>query len=277
MTLAASDPELLHRSLDPLWYQVDDLEIWGTDVTTAEPYILCGLAAALHWFCLRGLEVTFRGPQNARHLEEMGFYDVLPECVKVEGREKARSGTTWKAVLPIRHIRDSSTIDQTTEEFLENAKDRAAGRWLGGVSQSIAAECLAEALVNAMEHSQSQVGFFAGAWAYDRDGPLSIAVVDLGVGIPDHLRRRDVYSGLNDQLALRRCVEDRVSGLPDPHRGAGLHYLLAAARRAGGGRLAIRAGEAELQARLQRKSDRRTTTTVAGLPGTWIRLNIKRN
>lgn len=267
-----ADAEGLHRQLGPFWTETGDLQVFARTVTTASPYMLCGIVLALHWFSSRCIRVSLEAPQFSRHLEEMGFYDVLPSNLAVRGRDPQSPPHNWKALLPLRQITTYEHIEQATLEFIENC--RGATGWIRGIGTRVGEECLAEALNNVYDHSESSVGGFAAAWTYAKDGPLNISVVDSGVGIPAHLRRRATYSHLSDHDALNICVQERVSGLENKERGFGLFHLREAARAAGRATVVLRAGEAEMRARLQGRHDNRVLQPVPKTPGTWVRIEI---
>lgn len=57
---------------------------------------------------------------------------------------------------------------------------------------------------------------------------VSIAIGDLGVGIPEHIRQR-YPEWSDDGWAIAYATEERVSGTGDPHRGFGFSAVFEAA------------------------------------------------
>ncbi|HEX5593106.1 MAG TPA: hypothetical protein VFX35_07140 [Solirubrobacterales bacterium] len=57
---------------------------------------------------------------------------------------------------------------------------------------------------------------------------VSIAISDLGVGIPEHIRQR-YPEWSDDGWAIAYATEERVSGTGDPHRGFGFSAVFEAA------------------------------------------------
>jgi len=272
---AEESDERFHASFDSLWVEPTDVEIFAQGLYDANPYVLCGLAAVSHWLISQGFSVTLNAPTASRHLDEMDFYLALPDKVRVAGRSTASYQPNWKAILPVRNVRSTSDINSVVREFIDYGRE--AKNWLRGISTKIAETCLGEGLDNAREHASSTLGIFAGAWAYHDDGPLCLAVVDLGMGIPNHLRRSPKYCELSDEDALRQAVQQRVSGVDDPHRGFGLPNIRQAASESGRKSVvAIRAGEAQLKAYFDRGKTKREIESTAWVPGTWIRIEISR-
>jgi hypothetical protein len=267
--------EALHEALDEVWRNPTDVELYARSMHTADPYVLCGLAAAMHWLVSQGHAVILHGTPFSRHLEEMGFYECLPEGIEIRGVQRTNCSRNWKALLPIRNVQSDEDVNTAVGEFVENCG--AARGWIKGIGQKIGEQSLAEALDNAREHSASEVGSFVGAWVYSQDGPLHLAVVDMGVGIPNHLRRRAIYREATDEEALVLAVQERVSGLEDKTRGFGLDNLRRAARDVGkSGLVALRGGSGELRVRIRGRREQRMTSSNSQLPGTWLRMEIKR-
>lgn len=74
---------------------------------------------------------------------------------------------------------------------------------------------------NALLHGKSEFGAYIAA---DRllapSRMLRLAVVDLGIGIPEHIRSR-YPEWQDDAAAIARAIERGVSGTGDPYRGNG--------------------------------------------------------
>lgn len=57
---------------------------------------------------------------------------------------------------------------------------------------------------------------------------VSIAIGDLGIGVPEHIRQK-YPEWSDDGWAIAHATEDEVSGTGDPHRGIGFSAVLEAA------------------------------------------------
>ena len=271
-----TEAEHFHESFDPHWFDTTNLSVYAAGIGRARPYLLCGLAAASHWYAERERSLRFYSSHEPVPLAAMDFFDALSPSTTVLGRGTSTNPLTdQRALLPVRRIHENTTLDQVVLEFFENTQ--GAQGWLQGVGRNIDENCIAELLGNALEHSSSKPGCFVASWADNHNGPLSISVVDVGIGIPQHLRRSPRYKSLSDEDALREAVKEGVSGVQgveEKHRGFGLHYVREAARNAGEGRLCIRSGTVELRAKFAAKNETIETSTVPEVPGTWVRLEF---
>jgi hypothetical protein len=269
-----ADADVFHQAFQEAWWNGEPVEIWAVSVVMLRPYAVVGLAAAIHWCEQNGRGVTFRGPASPNVFDHLGLYDVLPATVNVQ--RQAGTALPYASgpdiILPIRMVRNDAEVNATVEEFIESSREKDG--WIRGIAVPVAQECLSEALDNAMEHSGSGACFVSACSASER-GPLSLSIVDLGVGIPNHLRQREKYAEYSDELALNSAVEERVSGIEDNDRGFGLNYLRERARKSGAGIVAIRAGEAELRLKFESGKESRENTSISKLPGTWIRIEIR--
>lgn len=231
----SDDPEsdTFHQAFDPHWFDTARLSIYATGVAKAGPYLLCGLAAASHWYAEQGRPVRFHSPYAPVHLEQMRFFEALSSSTSVSGRgATSKAGkTNSRVLLPLRRILEDASPDQVVTEFLENTRD--AQGWLQGVGLQLDQGYIVELLGNALEHANSEPGCFVASSSEGSAGPLSISIVDLGIGIPGHLRQRELYRDLSDEEALREAINEGVSGIDDKYRGFGLHHARSAAADSG--------------------------------------------
>lgn len=83
-----------------------------------------------------------------------------------------------------------------------------------------------EIYANAFEHGRSQVGVFSCGQHYPRKKMLDLAVVDLGVGIPDNVRSFLRQPAMHDSDALRWAfAPGQSTGKSKIARGLGLDLL----------------------------------------------------
>jgi len=263
------------NSFNGLWSVDDDVRIFGTQLASADPLVLSAVAAACHWIASRGKTVELVAPAMCRHLDEMRLFDCLPPDTIVSNREGPPTPVeVRKALLPVRRLESSDDVNRAVEDFRTNAE--AYGGWPAGAVKTRLWISLSELLDNAREHSDSPIGSYAGAWLDDEEGPLRLAVVDLGIGIPDHLRRRAAYGHLSDQAALREAMKEGVSGVESRERGMGFVHVKKEARAVSSGQLMIRAGGAQLATRFSKRREARESSAVDPFPGTWTYLLASR-
>ena len=83
---------------------------------------------------------------------------------------------------------------------------------------------------NAVEHGANQFGSYVAVRRLsDEDGRrVLVAVADLGMGIPEHMRQQHPDL-VDDGYAIARSTELLVSGTGRPHRGVGFHDVFESA------------------------------------------------
>jgi hypothetical protein len=82
---------------------------------------------------------------------------------------------------------------------------------------------------NAIDHGQNALGAFAAVRRVTEPRrQVSIAISDLGMGVPEHIRQR-FPEWSDDGWAIAHATSDGVSGTNDPHRGIGFSAVFEAA------------------------------------------------
>ena len=129
---------------------------------------------------------------------------------------------------------------------------------------------------NGLEHGGSELGCYLAAQSYRGGNRRTVlSVGDVGVGVPEHMRR--VYGDQGDRRLLRKALEEGASGTGDKHRGNGIPSVIDEMREARirHALLEIHSGRAVLKHRLGRNQSSKTTTEAAGNKlGTWICLEL---
>jgi hypothetical protein len=124
---------------------------------------------------------------------------------------------------PLREYRDVEDVAERTREILEYQ--------LRNVSRLGPAAFMAvsELCNNAVEHGANQFGaYIAVRRAAEPQPKVSIAICDLGIGIPEHLRQQQPELS-DDGHAIGLATRPGVSGTGDPHRGYGFDAVFDAA------------------------------------------------
>ncbi|HKF83840.1 MAG TPA: ATP-binding protein [Solirubrobacterales bacterium] len=82
---------------------------------------------------------------------------------------------------------------------------------------------------NAIDHGENDLGSFAAVRRITEPRrQVSIAIGDLGIGIPEHIRRR-YPEWRDDGWAIAYATRENVSGTKNPHRGIGFSSVFEAA------------------------------------------------
>jgi len=219
--------------------EVDLIDL--SDVRHMKPYGVAIVAAMAELSSLQGNPVTYLEPRDEQmrdHLTRLG----LPAIVGQRDPTRVAPRTTN---LPIRIEKTRS--DNTGSEVAEMLVRELGYDLPGGLEYQIA-ENIDEMVLNALTHSESEVGCVIVGQAFPQTSVLEVAILDLGITIPTHLGR--AVPGLpDDATAIEKAIEDGVTGTKirnrfgEPNSGAGLNNL-AEHLAATGGELAILSGSA---------------------------------
>jgi hypothetical protein len=165
-------------------------------------------------------------------------------------------------------VRISTSND--VEALMDRVWRVAKSQFGTGRAAAVSATAIAAATENVIDHAQSPFGAYVSAQRYQRSR-VELAVVDLGHGIPATLRQNPSHVGLSDLEALERALDDGISSVCDPGRGAGLAELVKGIAQAGNSSLRLRSGRAELALGWENGNEQRNRTVPAyPVRGTWI-------
>lgn len=104
---------------------------------------------------------------------------------------------------------------------------------------------------------------------------LELAVGDIGIGIPDHLRRNPRYEDVSDDAeAISLALKPGVTGTRD-RRGWGFHDVLAESEDVAEGQMLVLSGRGGARVPFGREGSRRRFWELDGrLPGTCIQIQF---
>lgn len=198
---------------------VIDLSRWRY----VSPTPLVGLLAVMGRLVREGHDIRVLAPRAAyafRMLETVGFVDAIATFAEVQ-----RTTAPAKRVRryhPIIRARNFKTLNDVEEIANELIREFGGSELVSPPLNLAAHDALAEAANNAVEHADCPEGGFAVAQlrerrpASGRSWFIEIAVADGGRGIAASLGADD------DQEAIMRALDERVTGTGDPYRGFGL-------------------------------------------------------
>jgi anti-sigma regulatory factor (Ser/Thr protein kinase) len=178
------------------------------------------------------------------------------------------------AVLPVTKMNEFSEVEEVakrTKEILEyDLHDVSA---LGEATF----QAVSELCGNAIEHGQNQLGAYAAVRRETEPRrQISVAISDLGMGIPEHIRQR--YPEWDDDgFAIARATDEGISGTGHPHRGIGFSSTFEAAltRSLHAAQMDIRSASG--LCRVQIVQEDRKIETIPGprfQRGTWITYDL---
>ncbi len=248
------------------------------DLYVVGPLLLCRLRGFIDAQCAAGggVQVTSpRSPSVRRYFNAMGLTHNLPQsCLWDLGGTSADGPRS--VLLPIRRLRspqEVAVLDHELESVLTASFTGKIGRLASAFTMTVSEMC-----DNATTHGESNVGFAYVAAQRIHPDRCVLAIGDLGLGIPNHIRR--VYPELvRDEDAIREATREGASGTGDPERGFGYQWVIDSMKEAvvpdgdlrawsGRGRFRVHVREG-IQIR------RRAWAVDQATPGTWVVLSLR--
>ena len=139
---------------------------------------------------------------------------------------------------------------------------------------------ISELCDNAIQHGANELGAYVIADRTNDPQPcFRMAIADLGIGIPEHIRARHP-EWQDDTAAISRVLDRGVTGTGDPHRGNGYAEVLDLAHAAQLQRtqsalsLDIRSAKGRVEVALVDGSMRPTPLDTQPRRGTWVSYEI---
>ena len=173
-------------------------------------------------------------PWVCSYLKSLGVLQVLQDNGVSTGARDISDGYSSNFVLPVTRFCNESQAESLTNSVF----DALAESGLGAANlYPLISETFAELALNAVQHSESQIGAF-GLLEYEDDGILQrflVGVADGGMGIRQSLQRNPVLKPRvpYDWIAIELAARERVSGTGDEARGIGLYGVAEDIRRDG--------------------------------------------
>lgn len=135
-------------------------------------------------------------------------------------------GEEEDAIVPVTRMREFAEVEalaERTQEVLEYQLTDVAP--LGSATFM----AVSELCNNAVDHGANRLGAYAAVGRVsDPRRQVSIAIGDLGIGIPEHIRQAYPEWG-DDGWAIAHATKEGVSGTGHPHRGIGFSAVMEAA------------------------------------------------
>lgn len=243
----------------------------------ADPLFVLRLRGFVDWHCSNGHAVRIVRPDRSavrNYLARMGVAEDLPNgCSCDLGRVRATDRSD--VLIPIRRlatIRDSDALDDELAALYSAQFTGALGALADAFTRTVSEMC-----DNATTHGRSDAGpAYVAAQRY-AERRCVLAIGDLGVGIPEHLRQA-FPSLTSDEDAIREATKEGVTATGNPHRGIGYQYVIDGLKESGLplGELRIWSGQGRfrVEARLGTQVRRRAWSVDDRTQGTWVRLEL---
>lgn len=236
------------------------------------------LRVFVDWHLAAGHIVRVIAPQDpdtAQHLADLGVASQLDSGVFLLPRPRR---VRDDEVLPIVAFSDHIAVEDAAQRVVDLLQRQTdpLGSWGDAMHMAIGELC-----GNALQHGTNDLGaYMAADRTLEPRREMRLAVADLGIGIPEHIRAHHP-EWHDDTAAITRALQPGVSGTGDPHRGNGFAEVFDAAlqtdfvRSSSGADVDIRAGKGHVGVRIhggseiaeQRPLDRPRR-------GTWITYTV---
>jgi hypothetical protein len=215
---ASEDP----RRLDFREREVD-IDLQACEFIQPAAALWCGVYGLLA--AKRNSSCRLLVPENlgvAIYLKSMELFRILQDSgVEVDDRGVG-SGAATRLIIPIAQFTTETEVDTIASQ----ASERLSAAGVGAANlYSVVAEVFAELAMNAVQHSQSEIGCLGLIQFYQSEsGERFVCAVGGGIGIKASLetnrdlRRRATY----DWTAIEMALEEGISGTGSNRRGIGL-------------------------------------------------------
>jgi anti-sigma regulatory factor (Ser/Thr protein kinase) len=208
----------------PLQQDLDlPIVVDAEDLGPCHPMFLLRLRLFVDWHLAQGHAVSVISPTDpaiGRHLAEMRVADGLPEGVFGQLPEPRSDTSTVLGVSGLASFHDVEDAAAHATEVL-GLRVPALAAWGDAAHMAISELC-----DNAMEHGKSDFGAYAAAdRVIDPQPSFRLVIVDLGIGIPEHIRAQHP-EWQDDTAAVSRVLTRGVTGTGDPYRGNGYSEVL---------------------------------------------------
>jgi hypothetical protein len=190
----------------------------ATGLTDCHPMFAVRLRLFVDWHLAAKHAVLIKGPHDvaiARKLANFGVAHGLSSDVLSLPEPSARRD---EQVLPVSRLETYTDVEEVANETVVLLHHQAASLACWGNAMHMA---IGELCDNALLHGRNELGVYVAAdRVAEPQRQLRLAIADLGIGIPEHIRNR-YPEWQDDSAAIARALERGVSGTGDPHRGNG--------------------------------------------------------
>jgi hypothetical protein len=171
----------------------------------------------MDWHREQGRKVVIRPPADVATRRLFQAMSIDPEVEPAQEDD---------AVMPVTRLKEFLEVEEAagqTQQILEYQLPDVSP--LG----QAAFMAVSELCGNAIEHGHNFLGAYVAVQrVVEPRNQVSIAISDLGMGVPEHIRQ-GYPEWSDDGWAIAYATKEHVSGTKDPHRGIGFSAVLEAA------------------------------------------------
>jgi hypothetical protein len=205
------DFPLAHELPDAIEVDCSKLEL------PIHPMFAVRLRIFIEWHRAAGRDVKTTPPTDSRAKRVFSAMSIDPSL------PVAREDDAIMPVTCMREFLEVEKVAERTQEILEYQLHDVSS--LGHA----AFMTMSELGGNAIDHGENDLGAFAAVRRITEPRrQVTIAIGDLGMGVPEHIRRR-YPEWRDDGWAIAYATRENVSGTKNPHRGIGFSSVFEAA------------------------------------------------
>jgi hypothetical protein len=246
------------------------------NLLVASPLLSSRLRALIDWHSFNGASVEVIAPNNHQVRSYLGMMRLgaeLPESCSCDLGPIPETGR-GKVLIPIRRLSDVQEGDRLDEELGELLAAQFTGT-IGRLAEAFTTTA-SEMCDNATSHGRSAViGAYVSAQRYQEHCILAIG--DLGIGIPDHIRKAHPELKTDDD-AIRLATKEGYTGTGVQHRGIGYQYAIDTLKETSVpfGELRVWSGHGRFRVETRDgiQVRRRAWAVEEATAGTWVRLGL---
>lgn len=187
-------------------------------VLPIHPMFAVRLRVFIEWHRHEGRVVEVVPPTNPSARRAVQAMHIDPATMDADSEEDA--------VLPVTRLDNDTMAEEASRRTKETLEYQLTD--VSGLGEA-AFTAVAELCDNALDHGRNALGaYVAVRRVAEPRRQVSIAISDLGIGIPEHIRQR-YPEWSDDGYAIAHALEPHVTGTGHPHRGIGFSDVLEAA------------------------------------------------
>lgn len=246
-------------------------------LATIGPTGLLRMRAFIDWHCFAGSTVEVIPPVASaprEYLAMMGLGADLPEACACD-LGPIQAGNHSKVLIPIRRLTNVQESDRLDDELAQLLAAQFTGK-IGRLAEAFT-RTASEMCDNATSHGRSlMTGAYVSAQRYTQQRCV-LAIGDLGVGIPEHMRSA-FPNLLADDDAIRVATKEGITATGINHRGIGYQWVIDGMKdtQVPLGELRVWSGKGRFRVEVKDgvQVRRRAWPVDESTAGTWVRLRL---
>jgi hypothetical protein len=197
---------------------VDPIVVDARALASCHPMFAVRLRLFIDWHEAASHSVLVHTPTDittAQRLADFGVAEGLGDNVIALPEPSTDRRTR---LLPVRRLRSFTDVEEAAQEAVDLLHHQTPSLACWGNAMHMA---ISELCDNALQHGRNELGAYIAADRISHpQREMRLAIADLGIGIPEHIRSQHP-EWQDDTAAIARAIERGVSGTGDRNRGNG--------------------------------------------------------